>query len=369
MSSAPRVLFVGRGRLTLPLPGWLQKKWDALGEVFELRVLNAGSGAGDARFHLLPDAAAVFYPRLPLGVARELRSFHPAVVVASDPYVAAAVFVGRRVARSDAKVIVEVHGDPRTFTRLYGSSARKALSPLADVLSTRSLRRADATRALSSFTSSLVERARGVPATSCFPTYSDLDAFASPPLVPVPEAPRVVFVGALEPYKNVRGLTAAWRQVAAARPDAQLTIVGSGSQARVVEDLVAQLPAQVVHHPALAPAEVAAAIDQARVLVLPSWPEGLGRVVLEAFARGRGVVATSAGGIPDIVTDGRDGLLVPPGDTAALVGALERVLDDVSLAARLGEAGRQSYRRWHQTPDDFARAYGTLVERVLAGAR
>jgi len=364
----PRVLFVGRGRLTLPLPGWLEKKWEELGNVFDLRVLNAGSGSGDPRFHLLPDAAPSFYARLPFDTARELRAFRPDAVVAADPYVAAGVLAGRRMARSHAKVIVEVHGDPRTFTRLYGSPARKALSPLADVLSTRSLRRADATRALSSFTSSLVERARGLPATACFPTYSDLDAFASPPLVPVPEAPSVVFVGALEPYKNVRGLAAAWREVAAARPDARLTIVGSGSQAAVVEDLVARLPGQVVHRPSLPPGEVASAIDEARVLVLPSWPEGLGRVVLEAFARGRGVVATNAGGIPDIVTDGRDGLLVPPGDTAALVGALVRVLDDVTLAARLGEAARQSYGSWHQTSGDFARAYDTLVERVLAGA-
>src|SRR5207245_359946 len=147
----PRVLFVGRGRLTLPLPGWLQKKWDALDEVFELRVLNAGNGTGDDLFHLMPDAAVAFYARLPFDVAREVRAFRPDAVVAADPYVAAGVLAGRRVAGSRAKVIVEVHGDPRTFTRLYGSAARKVLSPVADAIGMRSLRRADATRALSSF--------------------------------------------------------------------------------------------------------------------------------------------------------------------------------------------------------------------------
>ncbi len=60
----PRVLFVGRGRLTLPLAPWLQRKWDALSEVLDLRVLNAGAGNGDPRFALLPDRAAAFYPRL-----------------------------------------------------------------------------------------------------------------------------------------------------------------------------------------------------------------------------------------------------------------------------------------------------------------
>jgi len=102
---------------------------------------------------------------------------------------------------------------------------------------------------------------------------------------------------------------------------------------------------------------------------LPSWPEGLGRVVLESFARGRGVVGTDGGGIPDMATDGRDALLVPPFDEDALVAALERVLTDHQLAVRLGAAARESYGAWHQTPDDFARSYRDLIDRVLAGAR
>jgi glycosyltransferase involved in cell wall biosynthesis len=91
--------------------------------------------------------------------------------------------------------------------------------------------------------------------------------------------------------------------------------------------------------------------------------------VLEAFARGRGVVATDAGGIPDIVTQERDGLLIPPADTDALVAGLRRVLEDRGLAVRLGAAARERYTDWHQTPEDFARAYRDLVERTLAGAR
>ena len=210
---------------------------------------------------------------------------------------------------------------------------------------------------------------RGVPATACFPTYSDLSAFADPPLVPVPEEQRLVFVGALEEYKNVRGLAAAWRQVAAALPGAQLTIAGKGSQQALVDQLVRDLPRSVTHHRELSPPQVAAAFDAARALVLPSWPEGLGRVVLESFARGRTAVATDAGGIPDIVTNGVDGILIPPGDTAALVDGITRVLVDRPLAERLGAAARETYAGWHQTADDFAASYRELVDRVLAGAR
>ena len=60
---------------------------------------------------------------------------------------------------------------------------------------------------------------------------------------------------------------------------------------------------------------------------------------------------------------------MPPGDVPALVAALERVLSDDALAARLGAAARETYGRWHQSPTDFAQAYAALVERVLAGAR
>jgi glycosyltransferase involved in cell wall biosynthesis len=337
--------------------------------VLDLRVLNAGSGSGDDRFRLLPAGAAQFYPRLPLVIANELRAFRADAIVASDPYVGAAAQVGRALARSRAKLIVEVHGDPRTLTRAYGSSARRLVSVAADAVARHGIAHADATRALSPFTSSLIEQVRGRPATSSFPTYSDLGAFADPPVQPVPEAQRLVFVGALEAYKNIDGLAAAWRTIAGELPDATLSIVGDGSRRAVVEALCAELPGRVTHHARLTPSEVVAELDAARALVLPSWPEGLGRVVLEAFARGRTVVGTNGGGIPDIVTNEVDGLLIPRADTGALVVALRRVLTDRALCERLGSAARETYGRWHQTPADFARAYRELVDRALAGER
>jgi glycosyltransferase involved in cell wall biosynthesis len=366
----PRVLFVGRGRLTLPLAPWLAKKWDALDKVLDLRVLNAGSGTGDPRFQVLPHGAAAFYPRLAFEIARVLRGFPADVIVASDPYVGAAALAGRSRSRRRApKVIVEVHGDPRTFTRGYGSPARRVVSPATDAIARYSLRHADGTRALSQFTSSLIESVRAVPATASFPTYSDLSAFADPPRVPVPEELRLVFVGALEQYKNVDGLAAAWRRIGREVPGATLVVVGNGSRRQVIDRLAAEMPGRVEHHPELLPREVAAEIDHARALILPSWPEGLGRVVLEAFARGRTTVATNAGGIRDIVTNGRDGILIPVADTDALVDGMLLVLQDHDLAVRLGAAARVTYEPWHQTAADFAAAYRRLVDLVLAGAR
>ena len=96
--------------------------------------------------------------------------------------------------------------------------------------------------------------------------------------------------------------------------------------ARSAAALVRDLPAQTRWTESLSTPEVARALDEATVLVLPSRSEGLGRVVVEAFCRGRGVVGSRVGGIPDLVEDGVTGLLVAPGDAHALADALVRVL-------------------------------------------
>ena len=370
------MLFVGRGRLQLPLPGWLAKKWDAIGGELDFRVLGAsedGTAQSDDRFRLQAASTPrvldgpLFHLRLPLQIRRELDDFRPDVVVAADPFVGLAVLAGRRLARSRPRLIVEVHGDWRTFPRSYGSRLRRLLAPVTDRAAAVAIRRADATRALSGFTSGLVESVRGVPASASFPTYSDLSAFAERPVQPFPAQPTALFVGVLEPYKNVDVLAAAWRLVARRLPEARLVVVGRGSRGRVVEELVRDLPGRVEHHERLEPAGVAAALDDATALVLPSWPEGLGRVVIEAFARGRGVVATAAGGILDLVEDGVEGLLVPRADVAALAEALVAVLGDPALAKRLGRAARSRYPDWSSTPERFAGELRALVEATLEG--
>lgn len=122
-------------------------------------------------------------------------------------------------------------------------------------------------------------------------------------------------------------------------------------------------PAQARWTESLSTVEVARALDEATVLVLPS--EGLGRVVVEEFCRGRGVVASRVGGIPDIVSDGETGPLVPPGDAQALADALVRVLSDRALVERLGAAGRIAVEPWLAMPEEYARQIRDLVEKVV----
>jgi glycosyltransferase involved in cell wall biosynthesis len=371
----PRVLFVGRSRYRLPLAPWLAKKWDAVERELDYRVLGPaepGSPLQDERFRLSARGrprqldGLLFYLLLPLRVARQVREFRPDAVVAADPFVGAGVLAGRLLARQRVPVIVEVHGDWRSFARLYGSPKRKAVARIADALAGLALRRADATRALSAFTAGLVEGTRGRPPEALFPTYSDLAAYTERPVTSLPERPTVLFVAALEPYKNVVGLTAAWRRVVEELPEAKLIVVGRGSQHGAVEEIVAELPENVEHYEELDPRELSRRFDEATLLVLPSWPEGLGRVVIEAFARGRGVVATGAGGVLDLVEDGVEGLLVPRADEDALVASLLRVLRDRELAETLGRAAHTRYADWHSTPERFAASYRRLVDETIA---
>ena len=361
--SRPRVLFVGPTRYSLPLAPGLRRKWAALEQQLDYRVLARGHGDGDPRFELAGD----FYAGLPLRVRRTIGDFRPHAIVAEDLRTATLAMAGRAFAGGERpRVIAEVHGNWRHSIRLYGSSARRLLSPAVDALDGYAVRHADAVRALSGYTAGLVEKERGRPPDAVFPTYADLSVFTSRPVAPLPEEPSALFVGVLEPYKNVEALAAAWRRVARRLPEPRLVVVGKGSQRAVVDDLVAEGRAE--HVAELPPEGVAAALDRATLLVLPSRYEGLGRVVIEAFARGRGVVATRAGGILDLVEDGREGLLVEPDDVEGLAEALARVLWDRALAERLGAAARERFPIWNQTPEQFAERMRALVDSTLATA-
>lgn len=374
----PRVLFVGRTRYSLPLPAWLGKKWEALERQLDLRVIaSASSPHGrleEGPFRLLrptrPQAldGVFFYLRAPFAVRRHIRSFRPDAIVAESPYTGAAALLGRALAGGPRpRVVIEVHGDWRTATRLYGSPRRVVLAPVADWVSSLVVRRGDAVRALSGFTERLAEEVRGMPVTASFPTYTALSAFTAKPPQPLPERPTLIFVGMFEAYKNVDGLASAWHDVARRVPEAALVLVGRGSREAVAEELVAAYPGRVEWQPELSPERVADELDGSTVLVLPSFNEGLGRVLIEALARGRGIVASRGGGIVDVVRDGVEGLLVEQGNTRALADALVQVLTDHELAERLGASARERYADWHTTPAEYAARMRDLVDLTVRG--
>jgi glycosyltransferase involved in cell wall biosynthesis len=371
-----RLLMVGRSRYSLPLSTSLEQKFAALSAELEVRVLasSGGRGGSDSRFALVrsvrPRAldGLAFYGLLPFRVARELRAFEPDAVLAQGAQEAALCVLGRMLARSQARVIADIHGDPAAPARLYGSKSRRALAPFADALARFGLRRSDGVRTISAYTSGVV-RAAGVEPTAEFAAFMDLEPFLEPPPTALPPRPAALFVGVLERYKAVDVLAAAWRRAAPRVPDATLHVVGRGPLREVAERLVRELPAQARWTESLSTPEVARALDDATVLVLPSRSEGLGRVLVEAFCRGRGVVASRVGGIPDLVEGGTTGLLVPPANVDALADALVRVLTDHALAERLGAAAHEAVQPWLATPEEYARRVRELVDAVTTGAR
>jgi glycosyltransferase involved in cell wall biosynthesis len=373
----PRVLMVGRTRYRLPLNGSLGRKFDALRERLDLRVLGAaprGAPARDETFALqsgTPVAALdgpLFYGSLPLRIARELRRAPADAILAQSPYEALAAFAGRSLARSEAAVVVEIHGDWGTWSRLYGSRARAVVAPLADRAALVAIRRADAVRTLSPFTTGLVRDA-GVEPAGVFTTYTELTAFSEPPVAALPERPTALFIGVLERYKNIHAIADAWRLASPRVPVALLRIVGDGRHRGLAEGLLRDLPTAVMWEQRLETPEVVKAFDDAWLLLLASRSEGTPRVVLEALCRGRAVVGARAGGIPDVVWPGETGLLVDPDSPAEIADALVRILGERALAERLGAGGRARAEAWTYTPDEYADLVVELVHRAVEARR
>lgn len=149
---------------------------------------------------------------------------------------------------------------------------------------------------------------------------------------------RIVYVGRLVREKGVRELVAAFGRLAT--PDVGLVIVGDGAERATLEATARGVASghRIRFVGAVPHDRVGAFLRHADVVVLPSWYEELGRVLLEAMALGTPVVATCTGGVP--VRDGLNGLLVPPRDPRRLALAIDRVLADEVLAATMAEGGR-----------------------------
>ncbi|MFN2384412.1 MAG: glycosyltransferase [Gemmatimonadota bacterium] len=172
-----------------------------------------------------------------------------------------------------------------------------------------------------------------------------------------PGSPLIVTIANLIDPKDHPTLLAA---AAALRPRERMPqwiVCGGGSQLEEIRTEVARrgLSARV-HYLGFVPA-ARTHLPGADVFVLSSKTEGLGSSILDAMAAGVPVAATAAGGIPEMIDQERTGLLAPIGDAAALAAAVDRLLDDPALAARLAAAARERVRDF-----DIAR----IVERTEA---
>jgi glycogen(starch) synthase len=168
--------------------------------------------------------------------------------------------------------------------------------------------------------------------------------------------PRVLFVGRLAPQKGVDTLVAAAGLLK--DPCAQVLLVGDGPERKALERETERLGVgDRLHFVGFVTHDrLPAAMAHADVLVLPSLYEELGTVLLEAMQAGLPIVASETGGIPDVIEDGVNGLLVPPGDPEALARGIDRILSDGDLARRLSEGAQERGKDYD---------WEVLAERVL----
>jgi glycosyltransferase involved in cell wall biosynthesis len=180
------------------------------------------------------------------------------------------------------------------------------------------------------------------------------------------EAPRLAVVGRLVPIKGhdvlLRALASAREQV----PAVEVEIAGAGP---LEADLARQAAALGLDGAVrfLGHAPGPEVMSRAAAVVVPSLGEGFGMVALEAMERGRAVVASAVGGLPEIVADGETGVLVPPGDPDALAAALVELARDLPRSRELGAAGRRravTAFTQQRCTDRVAALYG----EVLGGA-
>jgi len=306
-----KVLFLGVTKYNLEKDKHLQKKFKALSAGIKPFVLSKGRGFGKkmwgAEFYLIPPGIfywpAAFFVSFWLCLSKKIDT-----VICQGPLVEG--LVGTILKKTLHKeLIVELHGD-------WGF--KKNLSKIASI----SLKNADKIRGVAGY---LIEKAKKtVPQKPyyLFPTFTDLDDFLNEENVSFGNY--VLFVGRKDRVKGIRYLEEAFSYVKEEFPNFGLILIGEGLPG-------GKLPLS----------QVKEKMKNCYCLVLPSLTEGLPRVVMEAMALAKPVVASRVGGIPDLVKEGETGFLFEAGNSKELAEKLKKLLGNRELAVKLGKNGRE----------------------------
>ncbi len=183
----------------------------------------------------------------------------------------------------------------------------------------------------------------------------------------LPQGARIVlFVGRLIRLKGVEYLIRAMPQVIEACPDARLVLVGEGEERPGLQALTRSLglDGRITFAGGRAHEDVIGFMRAADVFVLPSLVESFGIVLVEAMSCGLPIVASNVMGIPSLIEDGVNGVLVPPGDTSALAGAITRLLADPPASAGMARANARKAANYAmpRVADQFLALWGSLVD-------
>ncbi|HEU4463877.1 MAG TPA: glycosyltransferase family 4 protein [Gemmatimonadota bacterium] len=246
--------------------------------------------------------------------------------------------------RLPVPVVARLNGTTRYFAAEMGERAPR----LTSALERASLSRADAWCAASRYVAERTGSLFGLPLAGVAILHNAVELRPPPPEAGR-LAGRVVFTGRLTAKKGVEPLVRAWPLVLARVPDAELHLFGrdapsgrNGSMRAFLESIVADRPdPRVVFHGHVDRDAIATALEGASVAVFPSFAEAFAFAPMEAMAAGCPTISSRRGSGPELVVDGRDGLLVDPAEPRQIADAIVRLLADGGLRRRLGMAGRR----------------------------
>jgi glycosyltransferase involved in cell wall biosynthesis len=264
---------------------------------------------------------------------------------------------------------VENHGDVEVSLFLQRRVALPHLYWwLMRITARFAIRHADLLRAVSSSTREQLQRWARDKQLLQFPAWTDIEVFLKVGPDRAQDNQDIVYVGVLTPGKGVHHLINAFAQVAPEFSQARLVIIGRAENSEYADGLKVavtegDLNGRVKFVGELSQAELAQRMQHGVVFVLPTYSEGLPRVVFEAMATGMPVVASNVGGIADMVQNGVNGFLVAPGDEVGLAERLRWFLGHPEEAKAMGRRAHEFAQRFFST-ETYVNGYRQILQNA-----
>jgi glycosyltransferase involved in cell wall biosynthesis len=233
------------------------------------------------------------------------------------------------------------------------------------------LERADVLRAVSLSMRAQLERWVSAKPLVQFPTWTDIEVFLQAGLNNGnPPSQIILYAGVLIPRKGVHHLIDAFARIASDFPHARLVLVGYAENKHYAAELQDQVSRQVLKGRVqfmggVSQADLAGWMRRACVFALPTYSEGLPRVVFEAMAAGLPVVSCPVSGIPEVLEHGVTGFLVQPGDETKLAERLRWVLEHPDEAQEMGRRARVFAERFFST-EAYVAGYKQVFDSAQA---
>lgn len=279
----------------------------------------------------------------------------------------AGVVANAFASRRHIPVVAQLHYDlfSPAAGRTFGVGWRAALRKR---LAIRQLRTAAALRVVGTRIGEAARRAGVGGRIDVLPV--PVEMAAQPPRVDGVRERRVLFVGRLQPEKNLHRWLAVAARLAATDPDVRFDIVGEGPLRREIEQRAADLGIAntVTFHGFVPYEQLGRLYARASVFLLTSDYEGFGRVIVESYCHGTPTVAVRIAGVEDIVVDGQTGFLRDVDDVEGLASAVTTLLTDPARAREMGRAGSEDVRHRFDPQSLASRWMQLLVESAERAA-